>query len=45
MHTVEGAGQNEIIIDREFIQAVVEVALVDKATGFVDDYEGVDDPV
>lgn len=41
---VEGAGQDEVVVHGEFVEAFVEVALVDEAAGFVDDDQGVDDP-
>lgn len=44
MHAVESAGEDEVVVDGEFVEAVVEVPLVDEPAGFVDDYEGVDDP-
>ena len=44
MHAVEGPGEDEVVVDGELVQAVVEVALVDEAAGFVDDDERVYDP-
>lgn len=41
---VEGAGKDEVVVYGEFVEAFVEVALVDEAAGFVDDDQGVDDP-
>jgi len=43
VHAVEGPGEDEVVIDGELVQAIVEVALVDKPAGFVDDDEGVND--
>ena len=42
---VEGAGEDEVIVAVEFLQAGGEGAVVDEAAGFVDDQEGEDDPV
>jgi hypothetical protein len=44
MDAVEGAGEDEEVIGAEFGEALVEFAVVDEATGFVDDEEGEDDP-
>lgn len=41
---MESSREDEVVVDGEFVETVVEVALVDKAAGFVDDDEGVDDP-
>jgi len=42
---VECAGYDEIVIGRELVEtAVLEVAVVYQAAGFVDDEEGVDGP-
>lgn len=45
MHAVEGAREDKEIVGGELGEAGVEVAVVDEATGFVDDEEGEDDPV
>ena len=45
MHAVESAGQDEQVVDGDFVERGAEVAVVDQAAGFVDYYEGVDDPV
>ena len=42
---VEGAGEDEVIVAVELLQAGGEGAVVDEAAGFVDDEEGEDDPV
>lgn len=41
---MESPREDEIVVYGEFVEAIVEVALVDEAAGFVDDDEGVDDP-
>lgn len=41
---VESSCEDEVVVDGESVEAIVEVALVDEAPGFVDDDEGVDDP-
>lgn len=41
---MESSREDEVVVYREFVEAVVEVALVDEAAGFVDDDEGIDDP-
>lgn len=41
---MECPGQDEVIVDVQFIQPVCEVALVDQTAGLVDYYQGVDDP-
>ena len=41
---VEGAGEDEVIVAVELLQARGEGAVVDEAAGFVDDEEGEDDP-
>lgn len=42
---VKCTGQHEVIVCRELAQTGLEVALVDKTSGLVDDDEGVDGPV
>ena len=44
VHAVEGPRQHEVVVDRELVQPVVEVALVDEPARAVDDDQGVDDP-
>ena len=41
---VEGAGEDEVVVAVELLQAGGEGAVVDEAAGFVDDEEGEDDP-
>lgn len=43
MHTVEGSGEDEVIVGGEGEEAFVEVALVDEPAGFVEDEERKDD--
>ena len=38
-------GQDQIVIYGEFVEGGVEVALKNEAASFINDYEGVDDPV
>jgi hypothetical protein len=45
MDTVEGTGQDEIVVGTELLEARRKVAVVDEATGLVDDEQGEDDPV
>lgn len=42
---MKSPGEDEVVVYREFVETFSEVALVDQSTGFVDDDEGVDDPV
>ena len=42
---VKGAGKDKVVVYGELVEAVVEVAVVDEAAGFVDDYQGEDDPL
>ena len=44
MYPVKCASQDEIVVCREFLKVGGEFAVVDEATSFVDDDEGVDDP-
>lgn len=41
---VECAGKYEIVINREFVQRSGEVSLVNQTTGFVDDYQRINNP-
>ena len=41
---VEGAGEDEQVVDGDGVEVGGEGAVVDEAAGFVDDDEGVDDP-
>lgn len=45
MHSVEGAGEHKVVIRGQFGQGRREVAVIDEAAGFVNDYESVYDPV
>jgi len=44
MYTVESAGENEVVVAVEFLEARCEGAVVDQAACFVYDEEGEDDP-
>lgn len=41
---MEGAREYEVVIYRKFIEGGGEVSLIDETTGFVDDYERIDNP-
>ena len=41
---MEGTCEDEVVVCGEFVEGCGKVALVDETAGFVDDYEGVDDP-
>ena len=36
--------KHKVIVDIQLVQPLGEVALVDQPAGFVDDYQGIDDP-
>ena len=44
MHSVEGACEDKQVVNGDFVEGGAEVAVVDQAAGFVDDYQGMDDP-
>lgn len=44
MDTVEGAGQDEIVVRVELLQTRRKGAIVDESTGLVDDEQSKDDP-
>ena len=44
MDAVEGAREDEEVVDGDGVEVGGEGAVVDEAAGFVDDDEGVDDP-
>jgi hypothetical protein len=44
MDTVKGAGQDEIVVRIELLEARRKVAVVDESTGLVDDKQSEDDP-
>ena len=44
MYTVESAGENEVVVAVEFLEARCEGAVVDQAACFVYDEEGEDNP-
>jgi len=41
---MKGAGESEVVVAGELAHALVELAVVDEAAGFVDDEEREDDP-
>ncbi len=41
---MKGACEYKVVVHRELVETVMEVAVVDEASGFVDDYEAKDDP-
>lgn len=42
---MEGSGKDEVVVCTDLVEAVVEVLVVDQATGLVDDDEGKDSPM
>lgn len=42
---MECASENKVVVDRDFVERRVEVALVGKTSSFVDDDQRVDCPV